>query len=182
MHTSIGPEHYLSVLSANNGLLIFQGFRKPALFVSRDEVPRFIRDPERSTFRIIPPMAALSLNCYLALNSFDRIELKQPFASSEDYSLTMLSARAPAVRYYSDHDDVESIYALRAENVGVVVTPKATYVLDGDHPVPALTTVVELPEPEVPDYCNPFAQETRLLREAVLRIINHHQLGFHHEP
>lgn len=182
MKDNTNAETYISVLLARNGpLIIFQGFYKQALFVSRSDIPRFIRDPEHTPLLVIPPFAALALNCYLALDQVDAIELKQDIVVSEDYTLTMRNAQAQSIRYYSNHDKLHGARTLRASDIHVVVTPSLTAAVDTSNLEPRLSAVTEFPSSEKPDYPRRFAHDVRLLSEAVTRTVAHLYPTLHYE-
>jgi hypothetical protein len=174
MKDNKAAETYISVLLARNGpLIIFQGFYKNALYVSRSEIPRFIRDPEHTPLLVIPPFAALALNCYLALEHVDAIELKHDIVVSEDYTLTMRSKQEQSIRYYSNHEMLHGARTLRASDVQVVITPRMTATVDTSELEPRLSVVTEFPVTEKPDYPRRFAHDVRLLSESVARAVAH---------
>jgi len=167
-------EHHISVILARNGpLLIFQGIYKQALFVSRSEIPRFVRDPEHTPLLVIPPFAALALSCYLALEHVDVIELKRDIAVSENYTLTMRSEHEKCIRYYSTHEELPGARTLRAGDIQVAVTPRVAVIVNTSGLEPHLDVVTEYPVAEKPDYPHRFAHDVRLLSEAVARKVAH---------
>lgn len=167
------PEEHLSVLVARNGpLLVFQSFWKQALFIQRDNIPKFIDDPESAPVLVIQPLPALALQCYLALKQVHSITLKRDLAISDDFTLTAHNTGDAAVRFYSRHDNMHGPRTLRAERVGVVITPQMVALLDNTGMEPRLSVVVESKSDDLPDYPNRFAIDPRLLAEAVARSVS----------
>lgn len=164
------PETYISVLAPPNGTaLLFQGYRKAALFLKRENVSRFIDDPHATGVLVIPPFAALALHCFLAAESTKAIHLEQDLAISEDYSITVRLTSGSGIRYVSSHDKLDSARALVRDNVKLVITPKLLAMVHSGDDESYLSRIVELPHEEEADYANRFVHETLFLVEALQR-------------
>lgn len=170
-----------TVLAGNGPILLFQGYLKQALFLSRDDISRFIQDPERAPLLVIPRFASVALRCHFPEDHIDEITLKRDFTVGEHYSLTMRNHGRQSARFYSDHDNMPGPRILRADNINVVITPKVTALVDTSGVEPKLSVIVEQPVPEKPSYRARFAHDVTRLRNVVLRATDHLQPNKRHE-
>jgi hypothetical protein len=165
-------ETHVSILAPPDGTaLIFQGYRKPALFLRRENISRFITDPHSTGMLAIPPFAALALQCFVAADSVKTIQLKQDLAIDEHYALTVRLTTGSGVRFVSSHENLDSAQALARESVRIVVTPKMVAMLDDFGATPRLNCVAEIPHEERADYARRFVLETSFLVQALERAI-----------
>jgi len=172
MNEPPNPETYISVLAPTNGTaLLFQGYRKPALFLKRENVSRFIDDPQATGVLVIPPFAALALHCFVAAESTKAIHLEQDLVTSDDYSLTVRLTSGSGIRYVSSHDNLDSARALVGDNVKLVITPKLLAMVHWEDDEPCLNRIVELPYEEKADYAGRFVHETVFLVQALERAV-----------
>lgn len=170
-----------TVLARNGPMLLFQGFFKQALFLSREDISQFIQDPERAPLLVIPPFASLAVRCYAPWDHIDELVLTRNFSVGENYSLTMRNRGGQAARYYSDHGDMPGPRTLRADRINVVITPKIFAFVDPSGFEPKLSVIVQHAVEEKPSYRTRFAHDVNQLRNAVLRAITHNQPNKHHE-
>lgn len=165
-------ERYISVLMARDGgTIIYQGFYHQALFVARDDIPRFATDPLQTRLRVIPPLAALALHCYTSLEEIETIHTKAINDLPDYFALTFRTKSGKSIRYVSQHDFLPSPRQLAEERIAVVVTPKLAAFVEHDGARPAFAPVVQMPDAETPDYKRRFAHEPHLLAEAVSRTL-----------
>ncbi len=171
MRNPTNSETAVSIIRARNGpLIIFQGFAKQALFVSQENILRFIRDPEQTALLVIPPMASLALNCYLTCTQVDSIDLKRDIALGDDFTLTVRSSEEKGIRFYSDGINLAGARSLRADSIGIVVTPQICASVDSSKLETTLSTFVEFPGSEDADYPNRFAHAPRFLGQMVAKV------------
>lgn len=172
MQPQQSTETQVSVLMARNGpVIVFQGLNKQALFIARENVQRFIKNPQHTSLLVIPPLASLALHCYQSLQEVDLIELRHEPPPGGDFSLTIHNRGEKNVRFYSDHRNLPSPKTLRADGVRVVITPKIAALTRSSNPEPQLSVIVEHPVAERPNYRARFAHELNILRHAVLTTV-----------
>lgn len=172
MNEPPNSETHVSVLAPPDGTaLIFQGYRKPALFLKRENLSLFIENPCETGLLVIPPFAALALQSFVAADSAQAIQLKQDLVIGEHYSLTVRLMSGCGIRFVSSHENLDSAPALVRENVRIVVTPKMVAMLDDFGPAPRLNCVAEIPYEEKADYAGRFVQETPFLVQALKRAV-----------
>jgi len=86
----IDPENKptdLSVVVMAEGLaVLFQGCVKPALFLERKHLLRFIDDPAAAAVLVIPPFAATALEVYLTVGGGMSAELERDLPSARSLS------------------------------------------------------------------------------------------------
>lgn len=165
-------ERYISVLMARDGgTIIYQGFYHQALFVAREDTPRFIADPLQTKLRVIPPLAALALHCYTSLEEIETIHTKEINDLPDYFALTFRTKSGKSIRYVSQHDFLPSPRQLADERISVVVTPKLAAFVEHAGTKPVFAPVVQMPDAEIPNYKRRFAAEPHLLAEAVSRTL-----------
>jgi hypothetical protein len=175
MFSSDTPETQVSTVLARNGpILIFQSHleKAQALFVSRDEIPRFMQDPHTASMLVIPPFASIALRCFAPLDHVDAITLSQDLALGENFHLTLRERNRRGIRFYSRHEDLPGPRTLRAGGIRVAITPRLVATVETGAFEPKLRVIVDRLESESADYRNRFACETSVLRNAVLLALN----------
>lgn len=171
MKTQTNTETHVSILAPSDGTaLLFQGYCKQALFLKRENVSRFIDNPNAAGMLVIPPYAALALHCFVATETVSSIQLKQDLAISGNYTLTIRFQNGSGIRYYSSHEDLECSRSLREKSIRLAITPKLVAKVD-DYDV-SLAVIGTLPQPQKPDYAGRFAHETVFLVHALLRALH----------
>lgn len=176
-------ETHVSIVAAENGAaLIFQGFFKQALFLKPENISRFIHDPLATGMLVIPPMASLALQCYVAAEAVTAILLAQDLALGEHYALTVRLKSGAGIRYYSEDENLAAPSRLAAEHIRVVVTPKRVALVESHSAKPYFAAVVDIPTADVPDYRGRFAHDAVGLAAALERTLaaKQHTLCYEH--
>ncbi len=162
------PEPQISVVASPDGAaLVYQGFYQQAFFLTRENVPRFLRTPEETAMLVIPPLAALGLHCYVVAGEAHAFHLDaDPLSETTDHVLTIHVKTGERIRYYTCHENCATAQQLVASRIRVVITPQRIAVIEVQHG-PRLATVLEMPSPERVSYRHRFAHETTSLTAAV---------------
>lgn len=157
----------VTVIAPPSGqLLLFCGFYTQGLLVQREYVPAFLQDPAKAGVLLIPPFAALAIQCYTALSSTDEIAVKRDPAIDDHFELTLTAKNGQRVRYYSSTTKVPPTDVLRQQRVNYLVTPRYVALVDLDQPRAKIAIIAEVPESEPCDYRNRFAHDPKVLRAA----------------
>ena len=157
----------ISVIVAKNGhVLVFQGFHQ-ALFIQREQLPRFIEDPQQAAMLVIPKFAAIAIAAYTAGEDSASIELTRDLSLGSEFSLVITSTRGPKVAYYSDHEYPIGPRALAKQGIGVAITSRAVVAVDQSGSNPSLSPVASIPHPQEANYPMRFAADPSTIKVAV---------------
>jgi hypothetical protein len=173
----------ISVVMAPNGhVLIFQGgFYQQALFIEREHVPRFLLIPDQTPVLIVPPFAALALECHTSMADIESMNLDRDLALGPEFRLVIKSKKGVRIGYFSDHEAPLNPQWLAEKRINVAITPMTVVTVHMDGEVAAVATVASIPNPELPNYKSRFAVDPLLIRNAVNEAVIKSRKSFNYE-
>ena len=160
------PAEISVIVDPNGHALVFQGFNQ-ALFLSKENVTRFLDNPSRAAMLLIPPFAATALCTYCSMEEIDTIALTRDLTFDPDFSLVITTRTNSKIAYFSDHKYPRTPRLMARQGVSIVITPNEVSAVIQPEGLPQLTVIASIPQLEVPSYIKRFAVDPRIITKAL---------------
>lgn len=167
-----------ATVAKDGNILVTQGRYRPALYIARHEVPRFLADPTSAAITPIPPFAATALQCYLTDVTVASIRLTP---KSRDRTVFSLTFQLPARRiaYCSSSAALADPKQLASQGIELVITPHAIASISAGNTGPFATILSRVLGPATVHYEQRFVVLPSIIRDLVAEAIHKAQPLFY---